>query len=137
MVDISSMPRLSTLSLCPISVPQYPVSSCIGAPAESNMEKFPVKIWPEKLLHGEKSLDFLRPCYVLHNLVHPVEMMNNWYSPMNFWASSSWFEPNKFHNFTLVTWLKQFLVLGSFRDHKVLCWLFPNKIVLSFFAKIN
>ena len=47
---------------------------CLNNPAESNLETFPVKMRPAKLLPREKGWDLASPECILYNLGQPGEM---------------------------------------------------------------
>ena len=64
--------------------------SYLSPPTESTVKRSSVKIWPVKSLQGVIRLNFLSPWCILHNFIPPGGMLNNWYSPMNFWTSSRW-----------------------------------------------
>ena len=83
----------------------YTKRPCLCAPTESTLESFPVKTWPAKPLPGEKDFNFPLPQSILHNLVHPGEIRNYWYCPLNFWTST----PESF-DITPVILLRQSLV---------------------------
>ena len=49
------------------------VITCLSVPGESILKCSPMKIWPVKPLHSEKSLNIPRSQNILHDLIYPGE----------------------------------------------------------------
>ena len=94
---------------------------CLSVSPESTLENSPGKIWPAKSLPAEKTLNFPSRS-ILHNLVHPVEMLSNWYSSVIFWTSSRWI-------LILSGWYHSYrpcCLLGSHQINAIRSYFFPK-----------
>ena len=82
----SMMPILHTLHSAIFLTKIYESSNtpCLSAPAESTPETSPVKIWLVKPLLAEKRLNFHLPDAYYIVQFTPVEILDNWYSPVIF-----------------------------------------------------
>ena len=67
------------------------VITCLSVPGESILKCSPMKIWPVKPLHSEKSLNIPRSRSILHNLIYTGENVELMIFQGDFLHSPRWF----------------------------------------------